>query len=65
MKCTIYRKDRSQPIVVRDYFEEVKGEQAIWQKIPRRMLRHRVMVQFARLAVRCEFGINYRTLQRD
>lgn len=51
MECTIYRKDRSYPIVVREYFEEVKGEQAIWQKMPRRMFRHRVMQQCARLAV--------------
>ena len=51
MECTIYRKDRSHPIVIREYFEEVKGEQAIWQKMPRRMLRHRVMQQCARLAV--------------
>lgn len=51
MECTIYRKDRSHPIVVREYFEEVKGEQAIWQKMPRRMLRHRVMQQCARLAM--------------
>ena len=52
MECTIYRKDRVKPIVIREYFEEVKGEQAIWQKMPRRMLRHRVMQQCARLAVR-------------
>ena len=51
MECTIYRKDRRQPIVVREYFAEVKGEQLIWQKMPRRMLRHRVMQQCARLAV--------------
>ena len=51
MECAIYRKDRSQPIVVKEYFEEVRGEQAIWQKMPRRMLRHRVMQQCARLAV--------------
>lgn len=51
MECTIYRKDRSHPLVVREYFEEVKGEQAIWQKMPRRMLRHRVMQQCARLAI--------------
>lgn len=51
MECTIYRKDRSKPITVREYFEEVKGEQAIWQKMPRRMLRHKVMQQCARLAV--------------
>jgi hypothetical protein len=51
MECTIYRKDRSHPIVIREYFEEVKGESAIWQKMPRRMLRHRVMQQCARLAL--------------
>jgi hypothetical protein len=51
MECSIYRKDRILPIVVREYFEEVKTEQAIWQKMPRRMLRHRVMQQCARLAV--------------
>ena len=51
MECTIYRKDRSLPIVIREYFEEVKGEQTIWQKMPRRMLRHRVMQQCARLAI--------------
>jgi hypothetical protein len=51
MECAIYRKDRSQPIVVREYFEEVKGEQTVWQKMPRRMLRYRVMAQCARLAV--------------
>ena len=51
MECTIYRKDRSHPIVVREYFEEVKGEHTIWQKMPRRMLRHRVIQQCARLAL--------------
>ena len=51
MECAIYRKDRSKPIIVREYFEEVKGEQAIWQKMPRRMLRHKVMQQCARLAI--------------
>jgi hypothetical protein len=51
MECTIYRKDRSHPFIVREYFEEVKGEQIIWQKMPRRMLRHRVMQQCARLAI--------------
>lgn len=51
MECTIYRKDRSYPIVVREYFDKVKGEKSIWQKMPRRMLRHRVLQQCARLAV--------------
>lgn len=51
MECSIYRKDRIMPIIVREYFEEVKREQEIWQKMPRRMLRHRVMQQCARLAI--------------
>lgn len=51
MECTIYRKDRTHPIVVREYFDEVKREQIIWQKMPRRMLRHRVLQQCARLAI--------------
>ena len=51
MECTIFRKDRCQPTIVREYFVEVKGEHAIWQKMPRRMLRNRVMQQCARLAV--------------
>ena len=51
MECTIYRKDRGLPIVIREYFDEVKGEQAIWQKMPRRMLRHRTLQQCARLAM--------------
>ena len=51
MECTIYRKDRSQPTVVREYFAEVKGEQDIWLKIPRRMIRHRVMQQCTKLAI--------------
>jgi hypothetical protein len=58
MECTIHRKDRSLPIMVREYFAEVKGEQTIWQKMPRRMLRHRVMQQCARLAVGSSFSIN-------
>lgn len=51
IECTIYGKDRSHPIVIREYLEEVKGDQVIWQKMPRRMLRHRVMQQCARLAI--------------
>ena len=51
MECSIYRKDRIMPIVVREYFEEVKREQAIWQKMPRRMLRNRVMQQCAKLSL--------------
>lgn len=51
MECAIYRKDRIQPTIVREYFEEVSKDQTIWRKMPRRMLRHRVMQQCARLAI--------------
>jgi hypothetical protein len=54
MECTIYRNDRILPIVVKEYLEEVMTNHPSWQQIPRRMLRHRVIQQCARLA----FGIS-------
>jgi hypothetical protein len=53
IECAIYRSDRTMPMVVREYFVEVKNETPIWQKMPRRMLRHRALQQCARLS----FGI--------
>ena len=53
IECAIYRSDRTLPMVVREYFVEVKQETQIWQKMPRRMLRHRALQQCARLS----FGI--------
>ena len=50
IECAIYRSDRTMPMVVREYFVEVKQETAIWQKMPRRMLRHRALQQCARLS---------------
>ena len=54
MECTIYRNDRILPIVVKEYLEEVMTNHPSWQQMPRRMLRHRVIQQCARLA----FGIS-------
>ena len=51
MECSIYRRDRILPITVREHYLEVKGETAIWQKMPRRMLRHRALQQCVRLAM--------------
>lgn len=51
MECTIYRDDRVLPIIVKEYFEEVKTLHPSWQQMPRRMLRHRVIQQCARLAL--------------
>lgn len=50
MECTIYRKDRNHPTAVREYFAEVRRDTAPWKSHPRRMLRHKAMIQCARLA---------------
>ena len=51
IECTIYRNDRILPIVIKEYFEEVRTDHPSWQQMPRRMLRHRVIQQCARLAL--------------
>jgi phage recombination protein Bet len=48
--CTIYRKDRSHPISVTEYMAECKRGTQPWQSHPRRMLRHKSLIQCARLA---------------
>lgn len=49
--CRIYRKDRSHPVQVTEYLSECKksGSQP-WSSHPRRMLRHKALIQCARLA---------------
>ena len=51
IECSIYRKDREVPTTVREYLTEVRGENSIWQKMPRRMLRHRALQQCVRLVI--------------
>jgi len=51
MECTIHRSDRAIPTTVREYMTEVSTESEVWQKMPRRMLRHRVLQQCARVAI--------------
>jgi hypothetical protein len=53
MECTIYRTNLTHPITVCEYYAELKTEHPIWQRMPRRMLRHKTLQQCARLA----FGI--------
>lgn len=50
--CTgiIYRKDRSHPTKVTEWMAECKRGTGPWQSHPRRMLRHKAMIQCARLA---------------
>jgi len=51
IECTIYRKDRTVPTTLREYFSEVKGESTAWVTHPRRMLRHKAMAQCARVCL--------------
>jgi phage recombination protein Bet len=48
--CTIYRKDRQHPIKVTEYLAECRRNVGPWQSHPKRMLRHKAMIQCARLA---------------
>lgn len=49
--CIMYRKDRSRPIKITEYLDECRNANSIpWKTHPRRMLRHKAMIQCARLA---------------
>jgi phage recombination protein Bet len=49
--CIIYRKDRAHPVKVTEYLSECKRDNAQpWKTHPKRMLRHKAMIQAARLA---------------
>ena len=53
-ECTIYRKDRKVATSVREYMYEAHTGQGAWLTHPRRMLRHKAMVQCARIC----FGLS-------
>ena len=48
--CIMFRKDRSHPVSVTEYMDECKRGTSPWQSHPKRMLRHKSMIQCARLA---------------
>lgn len=49
--CIVYRKDRSHAIKVTEYMSECKREGVgPWRSHPKRMLRHKALIQAARLA---------------
>jgi len=59
IECAMYRKDRSRPIVIREYLDETYREPfkgkfgpvtGPWQTHPKRFLRHKAMIQCARMA---------------
>jgi hypothetical protein len=49
IECTIHRRDRRVATAVREYLCEVRGTTSAWITHPRRMLRHKAMVQCARI----------------
>jgi phage recombination protein Bet len=48
--CRIYRKDRRHFIAVTEYLTECKKNTDPWNNWPRRMLRHKALIQCARVA---------------
>lgn len=52
--CRLYRKDRSMPTVVTEYYIECFRNTEPWRQMPHRMLRHKALTQAARYA----FGLS-------
>ena len=50
VECTLHRRDRRVPTSVREYMAETRTDSPAWQSHPRRMLRHKALVQCARVA---------------
>lgn len=50
IEAVIYRKDRNHPIKVVEYLDENKRGTEPWKMMPSRMLRHRALIQGARIA---------------
>jgi phage recombination protein Bet len=50
VECTIHRRDRDHATVVREYMAECRRNTSPWTTHPRRMLRHKAMIQCARIA---------------
>lgn len=48
--CIIYRKDRTHPVKVTEWMSECKRDAGPWKSHPKRMLRHKSLIQCARLA---------------
>lgn len=50
IECRIFRKDRAHPTAIREYLAECKRNTGPWGSHPRRMLRHKALIQCARVA---------------
>lgn len=75
--CIIYRKDRTHPTKVTEFLSECQMSTDPWKKYPKRMLRHKALIQCARIAFgfagiydedeaqRIEASENIRTVTED
>lgn len=50
IECVIYRKDRSKPVRIREFWEEVARSTGPWSTHGNRMHRHKALIQCARVA---------------
>ena len=48
--CRIYRKDRAHPTEATEYLSECRRSTDTWKQWPHRMLRHKALIQTARMA---------------
>lgn len=49
-ECTIWRKDRTHELTLREYLKEVVRNIDTWRQYPSRMLRHKTIIQTGRVA---------------
>lgn len=56
VSCTaiIHIKDRDNPVKITEYFDEVKRNTEQWANMPKRMMRHKALIQGVRVA----FGVS-------
>lgn len=52
--CTMHRKDRNHPTSITEFYRECNRPTEPWKQWPARMLRHKAMIQCARIA----FGLS-------
>lgn len=52
--CSIWIKDRTKPVRVTEYYSECVRKTEPWAQMPRRMLRHKALIQAGRMA----FGLS-------
>ena len=48
--CQIYKKGWEHPVSVTEYFKECNQNNQVWKQYPTRMLRHKALIQCARVA---------------